>query len=99
MGISLAEAACRFFNHCCMAKTLSQHTLRAYDADLSHAVTRLGKDTLVSGIDRDDLRKYVGTMLQNEGLKETSVKRRMTTVRQLFKWLGPVDKLAHPQFD
>lgn len=42
---------------------------------------------MASSIGRDELRGYVGAMLRDEGLKEASVKRRMATVKQLFKWL------------
>lgn len=87
MPLPLAEAAQRFLDHCRVAKTLSPHTLRAYEADLGHVMMRLGSATAVGAIDRDALRRYIGRMLGEEGLKESSVKRRLATLKQLFKWL------------
>lgn len=87
MPLPLAEAARRFLDHCRIAKTLSPHTLRAYEADLGHVILRLGGSSGVGGIDRDALRRYIGRMLTEEGLKEASVKRRLATLKQLFKWL------------
>ena len=80
MDITVSSAVGRFLDHCRSAKTLSPHTLRAYGTDLAHAATRLGGNATVSSIGRDELRGYVGGMLRDAGLKETSVKRRMATV-------------------
>lgn len=87
MDITVSIAIQRFLNHCRVAKTLSPHTLRAYKTDLAHAEARLDRNSTASSIGRDELRGYVGAMLRDEGLKEASVKRRMATVKQLFKWL------------
>ncbi|WP_172822274.1 site-specific integrase, partial [Magnetospirillum moscoviense] len=92
MDITFSDAAVRFLDHCRVAKTLSSHTLRAYDTDLAHARARLGSAVPVGEIDRDRLRRYIGGMLNDEGLKETSVKRRLATIKQLFKWLEVREK-------
>ncbi|MBF0326948.1 MAG: tyrosine-type recombinase/integrase [Alphaproteobacteria bacterium] len=94
MDITFSDAAVRFLDHCRVAKTLSSHTLRAYETDLAHARARLGSAVPVGEIDRDRLRRYIGGMLNDEGLKETSVKRRLATIKQLFKWLEREDILA-----
>lgn len=94
MGITFSDAVLHFLDHCRIAKTLSSHTIRAYETDLAHARTRLGGFIPVAQVDRDALRRYIGGMLNGEGLKEASVKRRLATVKQLFKWLEREDLLA-----
>ena len=85
--MDILTATNSFLNYCRVAKTLSPHTVRAYETDLAHMAAKLGCHIPVSSIGRDDLRAYVGGMLQEQELKATSVKRRMATVKQLFKWL------------
>lgn len=87
MGITVAKAAGYFLTHCRTAKVLSPHSLRAYETDLQHAQSKLGAETIVSEIDRNVLRQYAGGMLHEEMLKEASVRRRIATLKQLFKWL------------
>jgi integrase/recombinase XerD len=87
MPLPFLDAAQRFLDHCRIAKTLSQHTLRAYETDLAHAGVKLGQQSRVGAIGRDMLRQYIGSMLNAEGLKEATVKRRLATLKQLFKWL------------
>lgn len=98
MDVCFADAARRFLDHCRVAKTLSPHTIRAYETDLAHAGAQLGQDSPVAAIGRDDLRRYVGLMLRDQGLKEASVKRRMATVKQLFKWLEREELLSITPF-
>jgi integrase/recombinase XerD len=87
MSITVTKAAESFLVHCRTAKVLSPHSLRAYEIDLQHAQAKLGVETIVSDVNRDLLRKYAGGMLRDEMLKEASVRRRIATVKQLFKWL------------
>ena len=87
MDMKLTDGIERFLDHCRTAKTLSTHTIRAYTADLNHGISRLGSERLTNEIDRDLLRQYIGDMLHKERLKESSVKRRLTTIKQFFKWL------------
>ncbi len=98
MEISLAAAVQSFLDYCRAARTLSPHTLKAYEADLAHAQMHLGSGMPVIDIGREELRRYVGMMLREQRLKEASVKRRMATVRQLFKWLEREELLAVSPF-
>ncbi|MFA7429631.1 MAG: tyrosine-type recombinase/integrase [Rhodospirillaceae bacterium] len=91
MPLPLCDVAERFLDHCRIAKTLSDHTMRAYTIDLAHAVARLGAATDVGSIDREALRRYIGAMLRGEALSAATVKRRTATLRQLFKWLERED--------
>lgn len=98
METSFTDAVQRFLDHCRIARTLSPHTLKAYEADLAHARTHLCSSKPVTSISREELRRYAGFMLREQRLKEASVKRRMATVRQLFKWLEREELLAVSPF-
>jgi integrase/recombinase XerD len=87
MPLSFREAHERFIDYCRVCKTLSHHTLRAYDIDLAHATARMGALTDVQCVSREVLRAYIGRMLHEEALAEATVKRRIATLKQLFKWL------------
>lgn len=77
----------RFLDHCRVAKRLSPNTLRAYKGDLADFVAHVGSATGVAEIDRDVVRHYAGTLLEDRRLKETTVRRRMATLKVLFRWL------------
>ncbi|MBI5162681.1 MAG: tyrosine-type recombinase/integrase [Magnetospirillum sp.] len=98
MGINFCTAGRLFLDNCRIARTLSPHSLRAYEIDLKHAESKLGAEIAVSSIDRNVLRQYAGGMLRDEHLKETSVKRRMATLKQMFKWLEREDLLPLSPF-
>lgn len=50
-----------FLDHCRISKRLSANTLRAYETDLTDFLRNMGKDALVTSIDRDRLRHYART--------------------------------------
>lgn len=80
-------AIARFLDHCRVSRNLSVNTLRAYTSDLTHFVAHLGQDVDVRGVDRDRVREYARALLSGGRLKETTVKRRLATLRVLFRWL------------
>ncbi len=83
---TLAAAVERFAEHCA-AKSLSPHTLRAYEGDLDGFVEHVGGTVDPATIDRDAIRRYVRLLREDRQHKETSVKRRIATVKVLFCWL------------
>ncbi len=89
MTLSLACVIERFLDHCRIAKRLSANTrrLRAYETDLADFLSHMGKETVVTAIDRDRLRHYARTLFDGKGLKETTVKRRMAALKVMFRWL------------
>jgi site-specific recombinase XerD len=88
----------RFLDHCRVAKRLSPNTLRAYDADLNDFVGHLGRSRRVGQVGRDDLRGYARVLLDKRGLKETTVRRRMATLKILFRWLEREEVVALSPF-
>jgi site-specific recombinase XerD len=84
---TVSEASARFLDHCRVGKSLSAHTLRAYSSDLAHFVAKIGADAGVERVDRDCIREYVRVLVVNSRLKQTTVKRRVATLKVLFRWL------------
>lgn len=60
MEIFFTNAIERFLEHCRIARTLSHHTLKAYEADLAHAQAHLCSCLPVVSIGREELRRYAG---------------------------------------
>lgn len=87
MDLSLTNAIERFLDHCRIAKRLSPHSIRAYQTDLAHFAAYWGSDRTLEFIDRETLRNYARFLFDDRRLKETTVKRRMATLKVLFKWL------------
>lgn len=83
----LSSAIEDFLDHCRISKRLSANTLRAYATDLKDFLSHMGKEELVTAIDRDRLRHYARTLFDAKGLKETTVKRRMAALKVMFRWL------------
>lgn len=80
-------ASARFLDHCRVGKNLAGNTLRAYESDLDHFVEYLGNDVQVGCVDRDRIREYARVLMDGGRLKETTVKRRIATLKILFRWL------------
>lgn len=76
-----------FIEHCRVGKTLSAHTLRAYRGDLNLFLRDVGPDTRPADIDRDRLWQHVRWLRAERRLGEASIKRRLATIRLLFRWL------------
>lgn len=77
----------RFLNRCRCERNLSEHTLRAYSADLADFRRFLGRDMPIAECDRECLRGFASYLLIDRKLKETSVKRRVACLRAMFAWL------------
>jgi site-specific recombinase XerD len=84
---TVARTTTLFLNHCRISKVLSSNTLRAYASDLADFAKTVGPDLAVTMIRRDTLRAYAGTLLSEKKLREATVRRRMATLRVMFRWL------------
>jgi integrase/recombinase XerD len=84
---SLSKCAARFMAHCRVAKSLSPHTIRAYEGDLRLLIRDLGPDVAPEEVDRERLWKHVRWLREERRLGETSVKRRLATLRVFFRWM------------
>jgi len=82
----LKEASKRFLTHCKSVTTLSEHTLRAYEGDLNDCHQFFGARRRLDLIQKEHLRRYIQHLRNERRLKETTTKRRMATLKLLFKW-------------
>lgn len=84
-----------FLFHCRVEKNLSIHTLKAYQLDLNQFfqfVSSNGRSIKIQHIDKKKLREYL-QRLQETG-KVKTVKRKIATLKALFKYLEFEDKIA-----
>jgi site-specific recombinase XerD len=94
----VTAAAALFLDHCRIAKRLSPHTLRAYEADLRDFGEFVGaKSALVAAVDRDVLRAYSRRLFERR-LKESSVRRRLAVLKAFFQWLETEEVIALTPF-
>lgn len=87
-GEDLAADRAAFLRHLATVRGASAHTLRAYGADLAHAVAGLAGlgATRAADVDLVRLRRYLAT-LRERRLAPRSLARRISAVRSFFRWL------------
>lgn len=84
---TMTTVAAHFLAHCRVDKLLSANTLRAYRSDLADFLSHLAGARRPADVDRDTVRRYAQTLLEGKRLKESTVRRRMATLRVLFRWM------------
>lgn len=84
---TLHTAIRSFIQHCRVLKSLSDHTLRAYFGDLLDFVQHAGSESMPPKIGPDVITTYVESMRERRHLKETTIRRRIATLKILFRWL------------
>jgi site-specific recombinase XerD len=85
-GVTLATVSANFLSHCESSMTLSKHTLMAYKGDLCDSKKFFGLRKKMRAIDKDTLRSYIKDLRENRRLKESTIKRRLATLKVLFRW-------------
>lgn len=96
--LRLQRATSNFIHHCLTAVSLSLHTHRAYKADLSNFLLHAGPGRSIASISKEDLRSYIKA-LRDQHFQESSIKRKLSTVKLLFRWLISEELLASNPFD
>jgi site-specific recombinase XerD len=84
---NIGEVVAQFIEHCRNAKGLSAHTINAYESDLRDFSGRPGLPASLPEVDRDFILAYVSSLRDARGLCESTVKRRIATLKILFRWL------------
>lgn len=97
--MTLSEARRQFLSHCGSAVNLSAHTMRAYGNDLDDTQKYFGMRRRIDAVEKDHLRQYIHHMREIKGLKETTIKRRLASLKLLFKWAGQERGMAVNPFD
>jgi integrase/recombinase XerD len=67
---------------------LSAHSVRAYRCDLATFLNHFGRRNSIEGTNHDVIRDYMRSQLDDRGLKPTTVKRRIATLKVFFRWLA-----------
>lgn len=80
-----------------VARDLSPHTIRAYNADIGTFESHVGMRTHVCRIDQQCMIAFVERS-RASGLSQTSIKRRMSAIRGFCKWLSARQLLNHDPF-
>lgn len=66
--------------------SLSEHTHRAYAGDLKSVEKFFGPRRRIETITKDDLRHYIRHLREERNFKESSIKRRVASLKLLFRW-------------
>ncbi|MCP5352578.1 MAG: tyrosine-type recombinase/integrase [Chromatiales bacterium] len=85
--MKLVAACDRFLGYCRHNKKLSEHTLRAYQIDLTEFLRFAGPATDLSECDRPLFHDYLRHLYEERNLKEASAKRRFACLKAMFRWL------------
>ncbi|MDQ0625843.1 tyrosine-type recombinase/integrase [Paraburkholderia graminis] len=97
--MTLTEAKKRFLRHCGLAVSLSANTLRAYTSDLDDALGYLGRRGKLESIRTEHLRGYIEYLRVQRRLKETTIKRRLASLKLFFKWVQRENLINEDPFD
>ena len=96
--MQLSDAHHAFMRHCRSTKTLSPHTLRAYDLDLTRLVQFAGPSTSIESFSRERFRDYLTHLTQVRKLAPASIRRHAVTARLIFAWLVEEGELPSSPF-
>ncbi len=80
------EACRQFVSHCKHVKNLSKHSIKAYQIDLNEFQQYTNPTAPLDSCDRHLLRSYVQYLFEERELKESSVKRRIASLKCMFNW-------------
>lgn len=102
VALSLSDAIPLFLEALRVDRGASGKTLQAYGADLRQFASKLEKTVAISGIARADIERHIAVLA---GAKASSVARKLSAVRQFFKFccreLGleenPAERVASPR--
>lgn len=75
-----------FIAHCRSALTLSDSTIKAYSTDLQTAENFFGATRALASVCKDDLREYISHLRHERKFAESSIKRRVASLKIFFRW-------------
>ncbi len=93
MLAEMDQAVRKFLVYQEVERNASINTLRSYRTDLELFSNFVGCNTSLNSIDSDRIREYLA-LLWSRGLRSTTVRRRLATLRSLFGWLIEEDVLV-----
>jgi len=95
----LRDASIAFLEHCKYAKSLSLHTLHAYDQDLSDFLRFCGFEALSRQIGNQQITDYLRDLTRTRRLSPATAKRRLACLRTFFRWLKRQSVIDRSPFD
>lgn len=93
--LTLQAATATYLDWLQVSRDLSPHTYRAYRGDLLVFAGFVGNAARLAEIDRERVTDFIRHE-RERGLAVTSIRRRVASVRGMFKWLG---REGHPIAD
>lgn len=97
--MTLTEAHKKFLSHCHSAISLSPHTMRAYRSDLDDSQRYFGVRRRLDGVGKEHLRQYIRHLREHRQFKETTIKRRLASLKLMFKWAAHEEIVSANPFD
>lgn len=91
--MNLGQATLNYLDWLKATRTLSEHTLRAYDYDLTALVDQLGNDTPAKSVSEDTLMEFIIGQ-RHHGLTAATIRRRASAIRGFCRWLEGIGALA-----
>ncbi len=92
---SLKVAKNAFLEHCKYSRSLSPHTVSAYDQDLSDFLRFCGPQTRLQDIGEERITGFLRDLTRRRRLSAATAKRRLACLRTFFRWLkrrGVIDR-------
>ncbi len=96
--MQLHAAIHKYILYCHNNKSLSQHTLKAYQIDLNQFVSFTSNKMDLVDCDKDIIRGFVKHLYQDKELKESSVKRRIACLKCMFGWFEEEEWIVRSPF-
>jgi integrase/recombinase XerD len=96
---SLKVAKDAFLEHCEYSKSLSPHTICAYDQDLSDFLRFCGPQAQLQDIGERRITDFLKQLTRDRGLSAATAKRRLACLRTFFRWLKRRNVVDRSPFD
>lgn len=96
---SLIVAKDAFLEHCKYSKSLSPHTVSAYDQDLSDFLRFCGPQAQLQDIGEAKITGFLKHLTRARRLSAATAKRRLACLRTFFRWLKRRKVIAGSPFD
>lgn len=90
------NVAKEFLRFCKIERQLSQHTLAAYESDLTDLGYSLPRSIVVTEISVEDLKEYLQQMVERRQLSPATVRRRLAYLRAFYKYVSASVQIANP---
>jgi integrase/recombinase XerD len=94
---SLGEALSDYLVHCQFERNLSSLTLKAYNLDLRQFISFAGSTTALDQVTKELIRSYMKRMFEQK-LRETSIRRKLASLKAFFRYLEAEDKIPVSPF-